>query len=179
MRVVVRREPLSALSDYASVPIAFTTTTVLKVEWIANGLGGVRMVEAPLGQPLTKDFDGDEPVMSWHRFGNISHWGIFAAFSDEHRVGGAVVAQNSPGIHMLEGREDLAVLWDLRVHPSVRRGGVGTCLLDRAIRVRPSVWLFIPEGRVAKHQPRRLSLLRYERTTPRRLTSGRLYRVPR
>ena len=134
MRVVVRREPLSALSDYASVPIAFTTTTVLKVEWIANGLGGVRMVEAPLGQPLTKDFDGDEPVMSWHRFGNISHWGIFAAFSDEHRVGGAVVAHNSPGIHMLEGREDLAVLWDLRVHPSVRRSGVGTRLLDRAIR---------------------------------------------
>ena len=79
MRVVVRKEPLSALSDYGSVPIAFSTTTVLEVEWIANGLGGVRMVEAPLGQPLTKDFDGDEPVMSWHRFGDISHWGIFAA----------------------------------------------------------------------------------------------------
>ena len=54
MRVVVRKEPLSALSDYASVPIAFSTTTVLEVEWIANGLGGVRMVEAPLDQPLTK-----------------------------------------------------------------------------------------------------------------------------
>ena len=134
MRVVVRQEPLSALSDYGSVPIAFTTTTVLKVEWIANGLGGVRMVEAPLGQPLTKDFDADEPVTHWRRFGNISHWGIFAAFSDEHRVGGAVVAHNSPGIHMLEGREDLAVLWDLRVHPSVRRSGVGTRLLDRAIQ---------------------------------------------
>ena len=134
MRVVVRQEPLSALSDYASVPIAFTTTTVLKVEWIANGLGGVRMVEAPLDQPLTKDFDEDEPVTHWRRSGNISHWGIFAAFSDEHRVGGAVVAHNSPGIHMLEGREDLAVLWDLRVHPSVRRSGVGTRLLDRAIQ---------------------------------------------
>ncbi len=134
MRVVVRQEPLSALSDYASVPIAFTTTTVLKVKWIANGLGGVRMVEAPLDQPLTKDFDEDEPVTHWRRFGNISHWGIFAAFSDEHRVGGAVVAHNSPGIHMLEGREDLAVLWDLRVHPSVRRSGVGTRLLDRAIQ---------------------------------------------
>ena len=99
-----------------------------------TGLVASRMVEAPLGQPLTKDFDGDEPVMSWHRFGDISHWGIFAAFSDEHRVGGAVVAHDSPGIHMLEEREDLAVLWDLRVHPSVRRSGVGTRLLDRAIQ---------------------------------------------
>ena len=122
------------MSDYGSVPIAFSTTTVLEVEWIANGHGGVRMVEAPLGQPLTKDFDGDEPVMSWHRFGDISHWGIFAAFIDEKRVGGAVVAHSSPGVHMLEGREDLAVLWDFRVHPSVRRSGVGTRLLDRAIQ---------------------------------------------
>ena len=134
MRVIVRKEPLSALSDYGSVQIAFSTTTVLEVAWIANGLGGVRMVEEPLGQPLTKDFDGDEPVSHWHRVGDISHWGIFAAFSDEHRVGGAVVAHRSPGIHMLEGREDLAVLWDFRVHPSVRRSGVGTRLLDRAIQ---------------------------------------------
>ena len=134
LRVVVRREPLSALSDYASVPIAFTTTTVLKVEWIGNGLGGVRLVEAPLGQPLTKDFDEDEPVTSWRRLGDISHWGIFAAFIDDQRVGGAVVAHRSPAIHMLEGREDLAVLWDIRVHPDVRRSGVGRRLLDRAIR---------------------------------------------
>ena len=134
MRVVLLKESLSELSDYASVPIAFTTTTVLKVEWIGNGLGGVRMVEAPLGQPLTKDFDEDEPVTSWRRLGDISHWGIFAAFVDKQRVGGAVVAHRSPGIHMLEGREDLAVLWDIRVHPSVRRSGVGTRLLDRAIR---------------------------------------------
>ena len=74
------------------------------------------------------------PSPSWRRFGDISHWGIFAAFINEQRVGSAVVAHNSPGIHMLEGREDLAVLWDLRVHPSVRRSGVGTRLLDRAVQ---------------------------------------------
>lgn len=133
MRVDVREEPLAALSDYASIPIAFSTSTVLEVEWIANGLGGVRLVDAPLGQPLTKDFDKDEPVAAWHSLGDISHWGFFAAFVDGQRVGGAVVAHRTPGVHMLEGREDLAVLWDIRVHPSVRRRGVGTRLLDRAI----------------------------------------------
>ena len=134
MKVAIRQEPLSALSDYGSVPIAFTTTTVLEVEWIGNGLGGVRLVEAPLGQPLTKDFDEDEPVMSWHHLGDISHWGIFAAFIGEQRVGGAVVAHNSPAVHMLEGRDDLPVLWDIRVRPDVRRSGVGRRLLDRALR---------------------------------------------
>ena len=133
MRVDVRKESFAALSDYASIPIAFPTSTVLEVEWIANGLCGVRLIEAPLDQPLTKDFDDDEPVAGWHSLGDISHWGFFAAFVDGQRSGGAVVAHKTPGVHMLEGREDLAVLWDMRVHPGVRRRGVGTRLLDRAI----------------------------------------------
>ena len=144
MRVDVRKESLAALSDYASIPIAFSTSTVLEVEWRANGLGGVRMVEAPLDQPLTKDFDNDEPVAGWRSLGDISHWGFFAAFVDGQRVGGAVVAHKTPGVHMLEGREDLAVLWDIRVHPSVRRRGVGTRLLDHAIQfARVSGYAFL------------------------------------
>ena len=92
-------------------------------------------------QPLTKDFDGDEPVMSWHRFGDISHWGIFAAFSDEHRVGGAVVAHNSPGIHMLEGREDLAVCGIFGCIPAfVVAALVRACSIARSsLRGRPAV----------------------------------------
>jgi len=31
---------------------------------------------------------------------------------------------------MLEGEADAAVLWDLRVHPDVRRSGVGTMLFS-------------------------------------------------
>ena len=144
MPVDVREESLAALSDYASIPIAYSTSTVLEVEWIANGLGGVRMVDSPLDQPLTKDFDKDEPVAAWHSLGDISHWGFFAAFVDGQRVGGAVVAHKTPGMHMLEGREDLAVLWDLRVHPSVRRRGVGTRLLDHAIQfARASGYSFL------------------------------------
>ena len=133
MGAVIRKEPVSALADYGSVSIAFSTSTVLEVEWVANGLGGVRVVEAPLGQPLTKDFDAYEPVTRWHCLGDISHWGVFAAFIDETRVGGAVVAHDTPGVHMLEARKDLAVLWDIRVHPGFRRQGVGKLLLDRAV----------------------------------------------
>ncbi len=133
MKVIVRKEPVSALADYGSVSIAFSTTTILEVEWVANGLGGVRMVEAPLSRPFTKDFDADEPVTRWRRLGDISHWGVFAAFVDDTRVGGAVVAHDTPGVHMLEARKDLAVLWDIRVHPGFRRQGVGKLLLDRAV----------------------------------------------
>ena len=48
------------------------------------------------------------------------------------RLGGAVVAWNTPGVDMLEGRDDLAVLWDLRVHPDHRREGVGSRLFQHA-----------------------------------------------
>ena len=35
---------------------------------------------------------------------------------------------------MLEGRSDLAVLWDIRVQPDARRSGVGSALFEAAER---------------------------------------------
>jgi GNAT superfamily N-acetyltransferase len=35
---------------------------------------------------------------------------------------------------MLEGRQDLALLWDIRVAPSARRHGVGSALFDTAVK---------------------------------------------
>lgn len=34
---------------------------------------------------------------------------------------------------MLEGRDDITVLWDFRIHPDFRRQGVGKTLFDKAI----------------------------------------------
>ena len=47
-------------------------------------------------------------------------------------MGGAVVAFDTPGLIMLEGRRDLAVLWDIRVDPDHQRRGVGTALFGAA-----------------------------------------------
>ncbi|MEO5903622.1 MAG: GNAT family N-acetyltransferase [Gemmatimonadaceae bacterium] len=46
--------------------------------------------------------------------------------------GGAVVVMNAPDVGMLEGRDDLALLWDLRVAPPFRSGGVGSALVHAA-----------------------------------------------
>ena len=35
---------------------------------------------------------------------------------------------------MLSGRDDLAVLWDIRVHPDHRRSGIGTALFAEAAK---------------------------------------------
>ncbi len=53
---------------------------------------------------------------------------------DERWIGGCVLAYNTDGVHKLEGQDDIAVLWDLRVHPDFRRKGIGKKLFESAIK---------------------------------------------
>ena len=62
----------------------------------------------------------------------MSNWGLVVARSGGARVGGAVIAFNTPGVDMLERRKDLAVLWDIRVAPEARGRGVGSALFRAA-----------------------------------------------
>jgi GNAT superfamily N-acetyltransferase len=122
------------LARYASVPIAFRVESVLCVDEIDGGLGGFRLTEEPVAQPGVKDynaFEGDAPTCWGERF-DISRWGFFLALDGTRPVGGAAVAWNTPDLLMLEGVTDLAVLWDIRVHPEHQRRGIGAALLKRA-----------------------------------------------
>ena len=49
------------------------------------------------------------------------------------RQGGCVIAHDTPGVHKLEGRTDIAVLWDIRVAPQNRGKGIGGSLIEAAI----------------------------------------------
>ncbi len=79
-----------------------------------------------------KDYDAVEnPVSLPQRF-DLSNWGFFAACLDGGRVGGAVVVRNASELDFLEGRTDLALLWDIRVAEEVRGKGVGSALFRAA-----------------------------------------------
>jgi len=131
-----------ALKRYGAIPIAFTVESILRVEPDAAGLGGLTMAEEPVSEPYVKDYDAlePEPLTRWARRFDISDWGFFLAVEGggqggrERDIGGATVAWNSPMVNMLAGRKDLAVLWDIRVHPDHRGRGVGTALFRRAAR---------------------------------------------
>ncbi|MDA1348699.1 MAG: GNAT family N-acetyltransferase [Chloroflexi bacterium] len=123
------------MSQYGEVSVAFRVESELRFESVDRGLGGWRVTERTIEEPYTYDYDqieGEGPTRWARRHGNISNWGVLSAFDGERRVGGAVVAWKTPGVHMLEGRDDLACLWDIRVDPNYRRGGVGSKLLARA-----------------------------------------------
>jgi GNAT superfamily N-acetyltransferase len=59
-------------------------------------------------------------------------------------VGGAAVAFDSPAVHMLGGRDDIAVLWDVRVSPEERGAGLGSALFQAVVEwaaARGCCWL--------------------------------------
>lgn len=134
MPVEIIEESVAALSEYESVPIAFRVASHFLVMPLDGGLGGLRFVEESV-IPYIKDYDANEceRPSRWLGRWDISHWGILSAFIGSERVGGAAVAWKTPEINMLEGREDLACLWDLRVHPEYRNKGIGHRLFDRAL----------------------------------------------
>lgn len=133
MPIEIQESAAEALTEYATIPSAFTVRSMFRVDWIEGGLGGINLTEQPVEPPYIKDYDavGDGPLM-WARRWDIASWGIFIARDCGEPVGGAVMAWRTPGLHMLEARDDLAVLWDLRVQPDRQRQGVGQQVVRRA-----------------------------------------------
>lgn len=128
------------LAAYARIPIAFEVRSILEVlpvdaGWGA-GSGGLTLRERLLATPYLKDYDladdGEDRPSGWAKRFDLSNWGFQLACDGKEAVGGAAVAYATPDVYMLEQRQDLAVLWDIRVRPERRGKGVGKALFERA-----------------------------------------------
>ena len=129
----MREEPLSALEEHARIPIVFKVDRLLVMSVENAGMGGFILSERKLDVPYIKDYDTiDGGPAAWTKRFDVSNWGLISAHSRGQRVGGAVIAVNTPGVDMLEGCADLAVLWDIRVKPDLRGHGIGSELFRAA-----------------------------------------------
>jgi len=135
MAVRIIEETVSKLYDYGTVSPGFLVEARFAIDPIEDGLGGLKLRIEPVEPPYVKDYDldNDESPDLWLKRWDISHWGVISAFVGAMRIGGAIVAWNTPEIHMLEGRKDLAALWDIRVHTDYRRNGIGSGLFSRSV----------------------------------------------
>ena len=128
----IQEETVDVLSEYGRMPIAFEVRSRFRVEPVANGLGGFRLVEETVDSPYTKDYDQPDGPERWtRRSWDLSNWIFLGAFREQERIGGAIVAFHSEGLGYCEGREDLAGLWVIRVSPEYRGRGVGKALFHR------------------------------------------------
>jgi GNAT superfamily N-acetyltransferase len=127
--IQIREEPVEVLSELSSISICYTVQTILEIVRVDRGLAGYRITEKAVA-PYQKDYDvdaGEGPARWSDRF-DVANWGVIGAWSEHKRVGSAVIAFRSSELHMLENREDMAVLWDMRVTPNLRKTGIGSAL---------------------------------------------------
>jgi GNAT superfamily N-acetyltransferase len=125
MKTTIEEIPPSRLVEYASVPIAFEVKSIFKVALVDDGLGGMTLREVPV-QPYWKDYDalpGERPT-DWPGRFDVRRWGFFLAKVGSQVVGAAAVAYDTTGVFMLEARQDLSVLWDIRVCPGWHGAGI-------------------------------------------------------
>ena len=132
MSIEINQDPATVLTAYADISIAFEVREVLDVT--TNPDGAFQLTPRRLPRSYVKDYDavGESPARWAERF-DLSRWAFFSAFRDEHCVGRAAIVTDTPSLTMLEGRKDLALLWDIRVVPTARRGGIGSALFDAAV----------------------------------------------
>lgn len=133
MTIEITDEPMTALPEYARIPIVFTVDRVLDVTDRDDSPGGFVLSERRLDVPYEKDYDGiaGEGPLQWARRFDLSNWALFTARLAGRIVGGAAVAFDTPQLTILEGRRDVTVLWDIRVSPEARSKGVGSALFER------------------------------------------------
>jgi GNAT superfamily N-acetyltransferase len=126
----ITREPASSLPEYARIPIAFEVRSVVYAIESPESPSRYQLVAREV-QPFVKNYDAvDAGPLGWtDRFDVSRGWAFFIARDGERPVGAAACVYQAPGVDMLEGQPDVALLWDIRVAPDVRGRGIGRRLL--------------------------------------------------
>lgn len=132
--MTVESAPVTAthLAEYARLSIAFRVESVLSARPVP-GAASLALEECAVAVPYIKDYDAiSERPADWPQHFDTSHWRLVLARIAGQCVGAAAVAMATPGVQFLEGRTDLALLWDIRVDPVHRGHGVGRRLFATA-----------------------------------------------
>jgi len=120
------------LDEYDKIPMRVEISKIYHVNKCGKGLGGIQYsFEEKKVEPYVYDFTNKDSATGWKK--DFKNWAIFMAFDDEKPIGGTVIAAKTPEIRMLDGREDITVLWDLRVDDRYKHIGIGHNLMTMAI----------------------------------------------
>jgi GNAT superfamily N-acetyltransferase len=132
MSITVTEQQAPDWRAYAAIDPRFTVHTVLDARALPDG--SFDLAERPVAAPWEKNYDaipGQHPT-SWPQRFDVSRWIVLLAHEGDELVGGAVVVTDARAVETSGNRDDLAVLWDLRVRPDWRGRGVGSQLFRAA-----------------------------------------------
>lgn len=135
MKITIQSISDHELAEYQTVPISFPVERVFEPVAAGENHIGLNFRLQPVAEPWIKEYDepGNCPA-DWGDRWDLTHWGFLVARSGGKSVGGCAMAWRTPGLDMLEGRDDLVVLWDLRVSRECRGQGLGKALFAAAVQ---------------------------------------------
>jgi ribosomal protein S18 acetylase RimI-like enzyme len=122
----------SFFQQYDEIPMTVHVKSEYKIEKIINGLGGFLIKEVPV-EPYIKDLGKYQIAMEYETHFDISRWQFYMAFDGKQPVGAITLVSKTPGVNMLDGRDDLCVLWDIRVLEEYKHMGIGKRLFELSV----------------------------------------------
>lgn len=133
--MIINEVEINLIQRIREIPMDFLVTHALFPTSNEKKPDITSMEARVVDPPYIKDYDApsDEGPKAWVKHFDISSWGLIVAEEDDRWIGAVTVAYDSSDILMLEGRSDLAVIWDIRVHPEHRNQGVGSALFKAAV----------------------------------------------
>jgi len=130
----IKEEPIEKLENYGQISIEFEVKSIFEI--VGDNPETATFKEKHLDTPWVKDYDaikGEGPTR-WGEWWDISNWGLLQAYQNQNKIGGCVLAYKTDGVNKLEGREDITVMWDIRVDKAFRGMGIGKSLFEAAIQ---------------------------------------------
>ena len=125
--ITIKEINKNELEAYGSIPFWYKTNKKYEIIKKNRGLEGLELKLVDCKE-FYKDFGSR--VDSWLKTFDLSNWYFFAAYDEDKMIGGATLATKTNNCHMLEKREDLALLWDLRISDEYKHQGIGTKLFN-------------------------------------------------
>lgn len=122
----------TTLTEYSIVPMRYEVESRFRVDLLDDGLDGIVFTEERVIPTYLRDFDvldGEGPTRWLERF-DTTNWALFIARKDGLAIGAATAVFRTPTVFMLGGRDDITVLWDIRVAPEHKRSGIGSALFS-------------------------------------------------
>ena len=120
----------SKLNEYDKIPFYYDTKSKYKLVKVDNGLGGIKLelVDIPLFRKVFK-----VKTNRWKKLFDLSNWLFYVAYNENNEmIAGCTLATKTQNCDMLEGRDDLAVLWDIRVNNKYQHQKIGQTLFNMA-----------------------------------------------
>ncbi|MBI9011448.1 MAG: GNAT family N-acetyltransferase [Clostridiales bacterium] len=135
IKIEIEKPNKENMLSYSKLSIDFFVESEYRLMKTNSGLGGL-LIDEVLVTPYHKTYDreDDNPSHLMEKF-DLSNWFVISAYEGENLVGGALLAYNTKEINMLEGREDLTVLWDIRIDKDYRNKGIGHQLVNTCKKV--------------------------------------------